>query len=174
MLKGTGKRCKISMVSGWGWLLLKKKSSLSVTWAGSTVNSWHDALLPFALSHWASHPSVSVFVLSWQQQYDRSWVGVRDELWGNGQDFTRRTEGERVHGTRKSALIQRRRGSIYLPLSLLRGTMLLSCLADLKSAKPSICEETRARLVNKRPAFAMGVHFIKSRERKKLQLPAAP
>lgn len=167
MLNRTGKRCKISMAS-------KKnppKTSLSITWAGSAVNSWHDALLPFALSHWASHPSVSVFVLSWQQQYDRSWVGVRDELWGNGQDFTRRTEGERVQGTRKSALIQRRRGSIYLPLSLLRGTMLLSCLADLKSAKPSICVETRARLLNKRPACEMFI--LLNLERKKLQLPAA-
>lgn len=42
----------------------------------------------FALSHWASHPAVSAFVLSWKQQCDRSWVGVRDEQWGNGQVFT--------------------------------------------------------------------------------------
>lgn len=47
----------------------------------------------FALSRWASHPAVSAFVLSWKQQCDRSWVGVRDELWGNGQVFT--AEGER-------------------------------------------------------------------------------
>lgn len=52
-----------------------------------------------------------------------------------------------------------------LSLSLLRGATLLSCLADLKSAKPSICVETRARLVNKRPACAMGVHIIKSRKK---------
>lgn len=30
--------------------------------------------------------------------------------------------------------------------------MLLSCLADLKSAKPSICAESRSCLVNNRPA----------------------
>lgn len=60
----------------------------------------------------------------------------------------------------KSALVQKRRGSIYLPLSLLEGTMLLSCLADLKSAKPSICVETRSCLLNNRPACTMCVHFI--------------
>lgn len=47
----------------------------------------------FALSRWGSHPAVSAFVLSWKQQCDRSWVGVRDELWGNGQVST--AEGER-------------------------------------------------------------------------------
>lgn len=47
----------------------------------------------YALSCWASHPAVSAFVLSWKQQCDRSWVGVRDELWGNGQVFT--AEGEK-------------------------------------------------------------------------------
>lgn len=63
-----------------------------------------------------------MFALSWQQQYDRSWVGVRDELWGNGQDFTRRTEGERVHGTREERLdTEEEREYLSPPLSLRSG-----------------------------------------------------
>lgn len=87
-----------------------QKTGLSITGADSTVDSWREALLPFASSHWASHPSVSVFALSWQQRYDRSWVGVRDELWGNGQDFTRRTGGEHAHETTQRQLIESREG----------------------------------------------------------------
>lgn len=74
------------------------------------MDSWREVLLPFASSHWASHPSVSVFALSWQQRYDRSWVGVRDELWGNGQDFTRRTGSAHVHETRQRRVIESREG----------------------------------------------------------------
>lgn len=95
------------------------KSSLSITWAGSTVNSWHDALLPFALSHWASHPSVSVFVLSWQQQYDRSWVGVRDELWGKRPGFYKE-DGGRARARNKEERLDTEEEREYLspPLSL--------------------------------------------------------
>ena len=64
-------------------------SYLSITCCiRSTVIWTTPAGMLFALSHWASYPAVSAFVLSWKQQCDRSWVGVRDELWGNGQDFT--------------------------------------------------------------------------------------
>lgn len=119
----------------------------------------------FALSRWASHPAVSAFVLSWKQQCDRSWVGVRDELWGNGQVFT--AEGERRGGGKKGrgeTSKARQRwlmesslrglwhggggGAGVFTLSLLQGMLLLCCLADLKSANPFICVESRSCLVN--------------------------
>lgn len=69
----------------------------------------HSPWMLFALSHWASHPAVSAFVLSWKQQCDRSWVGVRDELWGNGQDFTAMDgwrQGEWGSGVRQRWLME--------------------------------------------------------------------
>lgn len=57
------------------------------------------ALARLVSSRWASHPSVSVFALSWQQRYDRSRVGVRDELWGDGRDFFF-LQGGRTESTR--------------------------------------------------------------------------
>lgn len=48
------------------------------------------------------------------------------------------------------------------PLSPLQGTMLLSCLADLKSAEPSICVGTRARLqTTGRPARRAFLLFLR-------------
>lgn len=147
----------------------KKKNSLSITCADSTVNSWHDAPPPpFASSHWASHPSVSVFcavmaTAVWQVLGRREgWaVGKRPGFYKeDGRRARARNKDRDAWWKAKSALVQKRRGSIYLPLSLLEGTMLLSCLADLKSAKPSICVETRSCLLNNRPACTMCVHFI--------------
>ena len=118
----------------------------------------------FALSRWASHPAVSAFALSWKQHCDRSWVGVRDELWGNGQVFTAEAEmrvGGRqrrevcLRGLRQGCLMESWEGSdmeaeeqrVFTP-SLLRGMLSLSCLADLKSAIPSISARRRSGLVN--------------------------
>lgn len=105
----------------------------------------------FALSHWASHPAVSAFALSWKQPCDRSWVGVRDELWGNGQVFTAERREERVGGgateerriergsgiwwKAERALTWKRRSREYLlPL---RSKACCHCLVELTSNQPT-------------------------------------
>ena len=83
---------------------------------------------------------------------------------GNSQDFTR-TSGERVHNTRQRWLIEspesfdteEEKRECLSPPSQLEGTMLLSCLTDLKSAKPSICAESMSCLVNNSPACTLCV-----------------
>lgn len=120
-----------------------------------TVCSWHDPPPPppwylFALSHWASHPAVSAFALSWKQPCDRSWVGVRDELWGNGQVFTAERREERGGGERGETYRARQRhlmesweGSdmeeeeqgVFTPS--LRSKACCHCLVELTSNQPT-------------------------------------
>lgn len=126
----------------------------------------------FALSHWASHPAVSAFVLSWKQQCDRSWVGVRDELWGNGQFFYIRGVGGGGRGETSKARqrwlmwslegfdMEEEEEGVFTP-PLLQGMLLLCCLADLQSAKPSICAESRSCLVNNsQPRIVFGFNWL--------------
>lgn len=135
--------------------MLYKVHSGFLTWC--TTPPWY----LFALSHWASHPAVSAFVLSWKQQCDRSWVGVRDELWGNGQGFFLWifylfiffTAGGAEERCLKQGVDEKLRGlwhgisaaRVFTP-SQLQGMLSLCRWADLKSAIPSICAESRPHL----------------------------
>lgn len=132
-------------------------SYLSITCSlRSTLYSWYDAPFPlylFALSCWASHPAASAFVSSWKQQCDRSWVGVKDELWGNGQVLTAQRERERRVKRQKRDILSEPgmvdgklrglwhgRGEVgsinFISASRL---VVIGLLADLKSAIPFIC-----------------------------------
>lgn len=139
------------------------------------------------LPHLAGHlnPAVSAFALSWKQQCDRPWVGVRDELvggWGGGSRiffFLQRPTGgcgvgaggpglERDGDGRRRA----REGGCFgtgeeepecVPLpSPPAGTLLLCAFADLESVDPSLRAESGSRLVNEGPSPARNRSGLKS------------
>lgn len=115
----------------------------------------------FCLPHLAGCliPAVSAFALSWKQQCDGPWVGVRDELlegyWGCGGsrflhqrvgagsvlvglDWNETEMGDRVERKRSCFGTGEEKPECVSPPSPPAGTLLLCGLVDLKSVEPSL------------------------------------
>lgn len=119
------------------------------------VYSWHDALLPLdavcLVSLGISPCCLCICAVMetavWQVLGGREgWaVGKWPGFYSGGGGVW--SEAEMVDGKLRGLWYGRGGAGVFTP-SLLPGMLLLCCLADLKSANPSICAKSRSCLVN--------------------------